>query len=88
MMLKRIVTFLFVVIVTGCAAKGPSYHQILPTIPVLSQGYGRLYFMNSLTPHARVEVDKNLIGECKFGAFFGRIFRQVLISHLGTMYQL
>jgi hypothetical protein len=69
-MFKRIVAIFFVVLFTGCAAKGPTFQQIQPSIPAVREGYGRLYFMNPGRPHARVAVDKNQIGECKFGAFF------------------
>lgn len=69
-MFKRIAAIFFVVLFTGCAAKGPTFQQIQPSIPAVREGYGRLYFMNPGRPHARVAVDKNQIGECKFGAFF------------------
>jgi hypothetical protein len=69
-MIKRIFTIFFLVVLTGCAAKGPTFQQIQPSIPAVREGYGRLYFMNPGRPHARVAIDKNMIGECKYGAFF------------------
>jgi hypothetical protein len=69
-MTKRIATIFFVVVLTGCAAKGPTYQQIQPSIPAIREGYGRLYFMKPGPKHARVAIDKNPIGECKYGAFF------------------
>ncbi len=54
----------------GCAAKGPSFFQIESSIPVIPPGYGRLYFLNPIRKHARLFLDKQEIGECKYGAFF------------------
>ena len=58
------------VVLTGCAVQGPRFKQIEASLPAIEEGYGRVYFMNAGGPHARVAIDKQVVGECKIGAFF------------------
>lgn len=69
---KGIAVFVSILFLSGCVATatGPFFQQIQPNIPALSEEHGRLYFMNPGLPHAQITVDKNQIGECKYGAFF------------------
>jgi hypothetical protein len=69
-MLKSIFAIASVLLLTGCAVQGPSFKQIEASLPAIKEGYGRVYFMNAGRPHARVAVDKQVVGECKIGAFF------------------
>lgn len=72
---KSILTLIAIVLITGCAATGPLYSEIAPSIPPVSGDKGRIYFYRSSTMlggaiTSDIRLNDRVVGRSVRGSFF------------------
>lgn len=72
---KSVLTLLALVLITGCAATGPRYSEIAPSIPSISGDKGRVYFFRADTMlgaavTSDIRLNNRVVGKSERGSFF------------------
>jgi len=72
---KFVLALLTIVFITGCAATGPLYSEIAPSIPPVSGDKGRVYFFRADTMlgaamTSDIRLNDRVVGKSERGSFF------------------